>query len=240
MPSALQRISRDQLSSLSVGSSIAGTSFTITFPTLPTPGASVMVPIGLNLAGSISSVKDNGVVQSTFTLDSTETGSANHISVLYRADGISLPSSGSYTITVTLSTTGASYSAGAASYLGKAVGGPLHAGVSTGTSTTVNTGSLAPNLTGSLYISTFQNNSSGTADNPTNNQANFTQQLSEGNGSLGQVFGFVDGITSTLSALAANWTVGTSATFSVLIAVYSPNFGAPQVTSQAAKRSAYY
>jgi hypothetical protein len=232
-------ISRDQLSSLSVGTA-GGSSFTITFPTLPTPGASAFAAIGLNLAGTITSVKDNGVTQSTFTLDVTETGTTNHISVIYRADGISLPSSGSYALTVALSTTGASYSAGAATYLGKAAGGPLHTGVSTGTSTTVNTGSLTPNLSGSLFLATFQDNSSGTADNPTNNNANFTQRLSEGNGSLGQVYGFCDGITAGVSAQAANWTVGTSATFSVVLAVYSPNFGAPEVTSQAAKRAAYY
>jgi hypothetical protein len=218
-------ITRDQKSSLTASSSTGSTSVTITFPTLPTAGSSVIAALGINFngTGSVTSVKDNGTSQSTFTQDVTKTGTANHISYIYRADGISLPSSGSYTITVLLTVTGASVSLGAASYLGKAAGAPAATNTGTATSTSVSTGSVTPSLTSSLFVGTFQDNSSGTADNPTVTNGAFTQQLSEGNGSSGQVYGFADAIPANTTAEACTWTVGTSATYSAAIAVYSPS-----------------
>lgn len=217
-------ITRDQKSSLTVSASTGSTSVTVTFATLPTAGSSVIAAFGINFngTGSITSVKDNGTSQSTFTQDVTKIGSTNHVSYIYRADGISLPSSGSYTLTLVLTVTGASVSLGAASYLGKAAGAPVATNTGTATSASVSTGSVTPSLTSSLFVGTFQDNSSGTADNPTVTNGAFTQQLSEGNGSLGQVYGFADAIPANTTAEACTWTVGTSATYSAAIAVYSP------------------
>ena len=213
-------ITRDQLSTVTIANT-TGSSFTITFPTRPAAGASVLVTLGLNCTAAISSVKDNGTSQSTFTLDKTETGSASHISDIYRADGISLPSSGSYVVTVTLASSVAySVTAGAASYLGKAPGGPVSTNAATATSTSVSTGNGTPNAAGSLFIATFQDNSGGSADNPTVTNANFTSQLTNGDGTSGQVFGFADQIKAASSADACTWTVGTSATYSAAVTVY--------------------
>lgn len=217
-------ITRDQLSNLFNTASIgAGTTFTITFGTLPTAGSSVIAAIGIN-GQTVSSVKDNGTVQSTFTQDITQTGSANHISYLFRADGISLPSSGSYTLTVTIggSGSGVSVSAGAASYQGKAAGAPVSSNGGTATGTSVTTGNATPLFAGSLFAATFQDNSSGTADNPTVTNGNFTSRLAAPNGAAGQVFGLADAIEGGTSADACTWSVGTSATYSAVIAVYSP------------------
>jgi hypothetical protein len=218
-------ITRDQLSTLFNASTISGSPgvFTITFPTLPTAGATVIAEIAVN-GTTISTVKDNGTSQSTLTLDVSEVGTSVHTIYTYRADGISLPSSGSYTLTVTLAApgSGVSVSAGAATYLGKLAGGPVSTNVATATSTSVTTNNGTPSLAGSLFVAAFQNNSGGSADNPTVTNANFTSRLTQGNGGAGQVYGFADQIKSGSSADACTWTVGTSATYSAAIAVYSP------------------
>lgn len=215
-------ITADQLGTLKTAST-TGTSFTITFPSLPTAGSSVVLSMGLNTTGTISSVKDNGTSQSTFTLDVTKTGASNHKSLIYRADGISLPGSGSYTITVTFTgSVSYSVSASAKSYLGKASGAPVSTNTGTATSTTVSTGAATPSVAGSLFIATFQNSSGGSADNPTVTNANFTSEQVNGNGGSGQVFGFADQIKTGNSADTCTWTVGTSAVYSSAIAVYSP------------------
>lgn len=216
-------ITRDQLSSLTnTGSIGAGTTFTITFPSLPAAGSSVIVAIGIN-GQSVTTVKDNGTSQSTFTQDVSKVGTTNHISYLYRADGISLPGSGSYTITVTIggSGSGVSVSAGAASYLGKGAGGPVATNSGTATGTSITTGSVTPAMGGSLFTATFQDNSSGSADNVTVTNGNFTSRLVQNNGSTGQVYGFADAIEAGTSADACTWSVATSATYSSAIAVYS-------------------
>jgi hypothetical protein len=237
-------ITRDQLSTLAKGTG-AGTTFTITFPTLPVAGSSVIAALGVNLSGGVTSVKDNGTSQSTFTLDKSETGSASHVSYIYRADGISLPGSGSYTLTVTLGGSGAGYSAGAASYLGKLAGGPAATNGATATSAAPATGSATPTAGGSLLIGTFQDNSSGTADNPSVTNANFTSQLTQPSGTAGQVYGFADQIKAGTSADSCTWSVATSATYSGAIAVYSPAVTGPEadvplLVPQAVKRSSLY
>jgi hypothetical protein len=214
-------ITRDQLSSLTNSAAISGTTFTITFPSNPAAGSSVIAALAVN-GSAVTSVMDNGTTPSTFTLDVSETGTASHVSYIYRADSITLPSSGGYVITVTCGGSGPSVSAGAQSYLGKLAGGPVSTNVATATGTSVTTNNGTPTVAGSLFAATFQNNSSGTADNPTVTNGNFTQQLSEGNGSVGQVYGFADAILAGTSAQACTWTVGTSATYSAAIAVYSP------------------
>lgn len=218
-------ITRDQLSSLFAMPSLGSSAFAITFLTRPAAGSSVIAALGVNTAGAtITSVKDNGTSQSTFTLDVTKTGSSQHISYIYRADGISLPASGNYTVTVTLSSgSGVSVSAGAASYLGKLAGGPAATSTGTATSASVSTGSATPTAAGSLFAGTFQDNSGNTTDNPTATNGNFTQQLSEGNGDTGgQVYSFADGIVAGTSAQACTWTVASSFTYSAALAVYSP------------------
>jgi len=218
-------IARDQLSNLTASSPVAGTTFTITFPTNPAAGSSVIVALGINFnaAGSITSVVDNGTTPSTFTQDVTKTGTANHISYIYRADNITLPSSGGYVITVTVTVTGVSASAGAQSYTGKAAGGPVSTNTGTATSGTITTNNGTPTVGGSLFVGTFQNNSSNTADNVTVTNANFTARLSESNGSTAQVYGFADQIKVANTADACTWSVATATdTYSSAIAVYSP------------------
>lgn len=221
-------LTRDTTSNLFTSTTVTSPgTFTITFSVNPTAGSSVVVALGINgngVALSVVSVKDNGTTQSTFTADAVKTGTPNHVSWIYRADGISLPASGTYSITVTLSgtSTGVSVSAGAASYLGKASGGPVATSTGTATGTAITTNSATPTLGGSLFFATFQDNSSGSADNPTVTNGNFTQQLSEGNGNVAQVFSMADAIEAGTSADACTWSVATSATYSSALAVYSP------------------
>lgn len=225
-------ITRDQLSNLTATSPVAGTTFTITFPTNPTAGSSVIVALGLNFnaVGSVTSVVDNGTTPTTFTQDVTKVGTANHVSYIYRADNITLPSSGGYVITVTVSVTGISASAGAQSYLGKATGGPVSTNTGTATSATITTNNGTSTAGGSLFVGTFQNNSSNTADAVTVTNVNFTARLSESNGNTAQVYGFADQIKVANTADACTWSVATATdTYSSAIAVYSP--AATQVAS---------
>src|SRR6185437_9944001 len=129
-------ITIDQTSSLAQTGS--GSSVVCTWTTNPTAGAKVLVYV--QLGNTPTSVIDNGVTPSTFILDAASSLAAK--CYVYRADGITLPASGSYTVTVNYTPGSSTIQARGRSYLGVATGGPTATlNTATGTSNSPVSGS---------------------------------------------------------------------------------------------------
>src|SRR6266568_7619818 len=126
-------ITRGQKSSLAaVGS---GTSLAVTWSANPSAGNTILVFV--QCANVPTTVADNGTTPSTFTLDKSTAGGQG--AYIYRASNITLPSAGSYSVTVT---TSVSTTIGAAGieYAGVASGAPTATNSSSGTDTSVAAG----------------------------------------------------------------------------------------------------
>lgn len=209
-------ITRDQTAT---GSAIADNTATVTltWATAPTAGTKALVYVGSTTA--ISSVKDNGATQSTFTADASS--STDGFLGVYRADGIHLPSSGSYAVTVTLS--GNAYAhAGGRTYLGMATGGPAATNSGSGTGTSVATGNVTPAATGSLVAGVFADASSANPETITLTTSGASTIYSSTNGASDLAGASADNITSGVTAQGLAWTLGDSVGWDALVAVYSP------------------
>lgn len=113
----------------------------MTWAVNPVAGQKVLVWLFVPSSETISSVVDNGTTPRTFVLDASET--ANGLSVqLWRADNITLPSAGSYAVTVT-GTGGSTIIGQGMAYNGIAAGGPTQVTTSTGAAGTSSTASTA-------------------------------------------------------------------------------------------------
>lgn len=108
----------DQLSTLAQVAS--GTTITTTWSVNPQPGATVLVFVQ-NLAPTIT-VVDNGSTPTTFTQDIVNFNGAN--AYIFRADNVTLPASGSYSVTVTTNVAHTLQACGI-SYTGMAGGAPI-------------------------------------------------------------------------------------------------------------------
>src|SRR5678815_5191782 len=81
----------------------SATSLTITWEdTQPTAGSTVIVLVNVSGSVAATSVVDNGTSVSTFSLDKQNT--ALEGAAIYRANNISLPSSGNYSVTISVAT----------------------------------------------------------------------------------------------------------------------------------------
>jgi hypothetical protein len=221
-------ITRDQVSSVYTSAGTA--SAVVTWPTLPAAGSKVLVAIGLS-SGGITSVKDNGTSVSTFVLDSPVETESNTIQV-YRADGISLPSAGSYTVTVTLPSSQYVFGGGV-SYWGVAAGGPTasNGGVNGG-SASVATGSVTPARAGALFFAGFVDESSSNPETITLSGAGFSEQLTETNGS-NVCGGIADQIAAGgPSSTACTWTLGDTPGWCAVIVSYDAAVAAPASLTQ--------
>jgi hypothetical protein len=154
----------------------------LTWATNPTAGQKVLVAAFSLTGESISSVADNGVTPTTYTLDyGPETDSAGNQIWFYRADSITLPSSGSYVVTVTGSG-GHVINAGGIAYSGVKTGGPTAKNNATGTTGgTVTTGSVTPTWAGALFLQCAVNNNAA-SETITLGGSGFTQQYNQPNG----------------------------------------------------------
>jgi hypothetical protein len=213
---------------------------TLTWATAPTAGSNALVYIGST--ASVSTVKDNGSTQSTFTQDALST--TDGTLAVYRADGIHLPSSGSYTVTVTLSGDAYAHASGR-TYLGMATGGPSATNSGSGTGTSVATGNVTPPATGSLVAGVFADASSANPETITLTTSGASTVYSSTNGAADLAGASADNITTTVTAQGLAWTIGDSTGWDALVAVYGPaaaSSAAPQPARavQAVKRAAYY
>jgi hypothetical protein len=197
------------------------TTVTLTWGTNPTAGAkAIVVVMG---SATVTSVVDNGTTPKTFTADVSVTASGANRYV-YRADGITLPASGSYHVTITAAS--GLYVAQGRTYTGVATGGPATSNSATGTSTSVSSGSVTPSVTGSLVIGGMIDDSSLDPETITLTTSGATNLYTNTNGN-NFCGGVADHIVSGTSAQTLAWTLGDSADWAGIAAVYSPASGTP-------------
>lgn len=192
-------------------------SVTITWATLPTSGSKAIVVIQ---AGTVvSTVLDNGAVQSTFTLDQHFSGPGGDADI-YRADGIHLPGAGSYSVTATFTAPGLFVAAGR-TYLGVAGGAPAAFNSNSGTGLTETTGNVTPLVTGSLLVGGFANDSGLNPETITLTTSGANALFTNSNGTT-LCGGSADNIPVGTTAQGFTWTTGDSVDWEGHVAVYSP------------------
>ena len=210
-------VTRDQTATGQTGNA---SSVTLTWPTSPTAGSKAIVVV--QTEGTVSTVKDNGAVQSTFTQDQLFTGPGGDLCV-YRADGIHLPSSGSYTVTITFGAADP-FAASGRTYLGVATGAPASTNDNTGTSTTETTGNVTPSASGSLIVGGFANDSGLDPETITLTTSGASALYTNDNGN-DLCGGAADIIPANTTSQGLTWTTGDSVDWAAHVVVYSPASG---------------
>jgi hypothetical protein len=208
-------ITRGQISSQLINSDGG----VVTWGTDPTAGQKILIAIWSTSAETITSVIDNGTSPTTYTQDFTQS-SGGHAVWIYRADGITLPGSGSYGATVSTGNQGHNVLAGGIAYSGVLTGGPTATNSSTGTSTTPATGAVTPAAAGALFFGLFSD-ASANNDSITINGAPFTEQFTATDGTIYSPGAAADRIDSGgPSSTSASWTIGASTAWVGGIATY--------------------
>jgi hypothetical protein len=168
---------------------------------------------------SITSVTDNGTVQSTFTNDVLDTTGGSFLGI-WRADGIHLPGAGSYTVTVTFSASALGLASGR-TYTGMGNGGPASSNATAaGTSGSVATANLTPPAVGALLIGGFVDDSGANPETITLTTAGASSIFKNQNGTL-LCGGIADHITSTGAAQGLAWTLSDAPDWGAMIAAYA-------------------
>ena len=211
-------ITRGQKSTFATASA---TTVTTSWGTNPQAGNSIVIFLWASQTSitNPTSVKDNGVAQATFTLDKGLTDATTQAGCwVYRADNISLPASGAYTVTATWSAT-ADSQIGGQELIGKKAGGPAATNSNSNTGTAVTSGAVNDANSGSYYASTMVNNSGSDPETITTNSP-FTQQFVEVHANTNQNGAGSDLISS--GSQNCSITLGDSNTWDSVIVVYDP------------------
>lgn len=209
-------ITRDQKSSV-LGGSSTGAAVSLTWPVNPQAGSSVVFNVNLNQAAAPTGITDNGTTPGTFTLDSSNVASS-HGTWIYRCDGITLPSAGSYAISFT-APNGIFYGAAGQSYLGGPLGTPyMTNGQTAASGTSINSGAVNI-LAGGMAISGFRNSAGN--ETITLTAPNWVNVGTDPNGSTDEAFGCADSIFQA-GTVACTWTVSVSALWNAAVASYIP------------------
>lgn len=205
---------------------------TLSWATLPTAGSSAFVQVGLAGAGTITSVIDNGTSPVTFTRDAIDT--PNGVVSLYRGNNITLPSSGSYHVTIVTTGGGAvDYHAGGATFTGLAGGSPTSTiNTSTATSTAVTTGNLTPAHIGDLLIGSFAD--AGGTQTITLTTSGANSVFSQTNGNTAFVGAMAYHVVTTTTAQPTAWTISLSSSWAAVGALYAATTGTTATAGLAA------
>ena len=213
-------ITRDQVSNVVANSGGTNTSIVITWPVNPGYGATVLAAV-YNGTGIPTSVVDNGITQSTFIRDVGNNTQTNNVWI-YRANGITQPASGGYTITVNV-TAAQNLTAYAISYFGVNPGPPSSTNNNSNTGNgPVSTGSAISLHNGALNFATFSDNLATGTDTIALTNKTFVEQLTETNATLNICGAMADWI-NPVGPVAENctWTINSSvASWAAAIAIY--------------------
>jgi Glycosyl hydrolase family 26 len=215
-------IGRGQVSGLGQVAGGSGTVCTATWSVNPAAGSSILLFVQSGLpALQPTSVVDNGTTPATFTLDASNTSVNGTGCYIYRADNITLPASGSYTVTVTDSATRTIQAMGV-EYIGKKAGGPDATGTnSSAGSTSVTTGSATPTSANGLVFGGFTDLTGLNPETITfTGSAPQTSQFTGTNGANWSAVGVADALTG--SAQNFSWTLGDSVGWAGVAVAYSP------------------
>jgi hypothetical protein len=219
-------MSRNQVSNVVGGG--GPTQFTIPFATNPSSGAKVLAAVWSETWGGYPltpTVVDNGTTSSQFVADVFVTVAAGSYSApmglwIFRADGITLPASGAYQLTVTWPVAPSEYGAGAVSYVGVNAGAPSATAsnssvqfVSSGNSGTVT--SSQPSLYFAAVVTDHESNPAGIYPP----SAPFSQVLVQQNGASTQAGAIAD-LVAAQGPRRASWSWSSTSPYLAAIAVY--------------------
>lgn len=193
--------------------------------TQPAAGSKVLLFVQFNAAVTTgnTTVVDNGTSQRSFALDRAVTTGKG--CSLWRADNITRPASGNYTVTWTTTLSVGTIGAGGIAYAGVAAGGPTATNIGSGTGTAVSCGAVSPAGPGALYIGLFSDGSSVNPETITPTWASATQEFVQTNGSSLWPWACADLIGS--GAQTPTWTLGDSIVWGGFSAVYDAAGAAP-------------
>jgi hypothetical protein len=209
-------ISRGNKSTLAVTAAI---STTITWTTNPFPGQKILIAVLSTSSAGPTSVIDNGTTPRTYTRDASSTGSG-HGTFIYRADNITLPTTGNYTVTITYSGSTAIVAGGVA-YSGVKTGGPTATNAGNGTGTSVTSNTATPSAASALFFGAFEDQSGLNPETITLTAAGFIQQFLQTNGASNNASAIADKIDHAgPTGTAVTWTLGDSVAWDAAIAVY--------------------
>src|SRR6266568_5048725 len=204
----------------------------------PAPGSKVVVWVQFHAAAAtFLTLTDNGTSITTFTLGPGSTAQPGGIWIYY-GDGISLPASGNYTVTVTSTASPGTIVGGGIAYTRIRAGAPTatNTGTSAG-STSVSSGSATPNAPGGLYFSAFSDNTGLNPETITPTWTAGTQQFVETNGSSFFACAASDSLTAS-GAQTGTWTLGDSTAWVAAIAAWDAIPAVPQLPPQPPPRPA--
>jgi hypothetical protein len=184
----------------------------------PAAGSKVLVYVQQGgITSGNTSLADNGTTPATWVLDKNTV--SGHGVAVFRADGITLPSSGKFTVTVTSTQSAGTIVAGGVAYAGVATGGPSATNSGGATGTAVSAGAVTPAAAGALYFGAFSDSSGLNPETVTLNWAGGTQQFLETNGSSFWPSACADSITAS-GAQTPAWTLGDSVAWGAVALTY--------------------
>lgn len=181
-------------------------SLAVVFSVNPAAGSTVLVGIA-DVSNFVSSVVDNGTTVSTFVQDVQLIGVGPPNAYIYRANYITLPSAGSYTVTVTFSGVGL-VAAGAISYKNVQRGAPevTNTNDQSGTNVTgLGTGAAAASVASHVYFGVGTEDGTTAAEGITTGNG-FTQRSVNQDGTTGQPTVIGDLISTGSRQATFSWT----------------------------------
>jgi hypothetical protein len=196
-----------------------GGPYSVTWATNPAAGSKVLIWVWTSTSTTVTNAVDNGTSPLTYSFDLVTTNSAGQHLYLLRADGITLPATGAYAVSLTAVGT-TSVVASGTSYTGVKTGGPTATNTDTGTSVNVSTNAATPGFAGALASAGFTTDlfvsSSISAAG-----GGFTNRATQPSGVAFAPGAAADQIVSGgPSAETCSWTVGNSAAWVGAVAVY--------------------
>ena len=199
---------------------VSAGSVVLTWATPPTAGSKVIVKVVLSGTTAVSAV-DNGSTPTTFTPDVALSAFGAFVwAYTFRGDAITLPSVGSYHVTITFSGSVPAVAFGD-SWLGVSTGGPTGSNSDAGTGSSTDTGTVTPAVTGALCTAVLATDSGLNPETITLTSGTWTNRAQLTNGTIA-CGASADIIVSGTSAQQATWTTGDAPNWMGEIAVYSP------------------
>lgn len=212
----------DQSATLSTGT--GATTIVVTWGTNPTPGTKALVIIGFTNGVAPTSLTDNGTTPATWVKDVDNPT----VEQLWRADGITLPSSGNFAVTAHFAASSGDFHGGGSTFTGLAAGGPTtSAHASSGSvGTAVSTGNLTPVTSGDLAIGGFGDDTGSATQTITLTTSGAVSFFSNGNGNTAFAGAGAYNITSSGSAVSLAWTLSAgNVDWATVYAMYAQTTG---------------
>jgi hypothetical protein len=201
-------------------SSTSSAGLTAAFSSNPAAGSKVLVVVQASALATLA-VTDNGTAPGTFVQDASCLNSGGNPSLfVYRADNITLPASGTYAVSVTLSPTGPLQIA-AAAYTGVQNGPPSGTSAIIGSGKNPATNPVVPADLAGLFFEAFFCTSSLNPESITSATPEFTVGPAQANGTSSFAGALSDAIVSSPAPRAGGWTLPDAPNFAAIMTAYA-------------------